>query len=252
MANFKIPFDTKKLEKQLKKQYQDAQRKAKQEAAKQQRITIAQSIVQNQPIVGGMRMLDKSSEVVLEALLKMSEKCNSLDIHAGYEELPDGYADGITQILENLKAYGLVFRHTEFIGYGGFYATLSPQAKVYFKDKDEALRKEQERQMAQNINITASGSNINFGTITNSHLSAKNIVLNLEKEIEEKGGNDKEELRDLLEEVKELCEGLQVNNPLPKRKKLMEKLSNHMSKHGWFYGEIVSLIGSAVMTTMMG
>lgn len=236
----------------MKKQYQDAQRKAKREAAKQQRIEIAQSIVQNQPVIGGIRMLDKSSEVVLNTLLKMSEKCNSLDFNAGYDKLPDGYANGITQILENLKAYGLVFRHTEFLGSVGFHVTLSPQAKEYFKDKEEALKKEQEGQMAQNINITAHGSNINFGTITNSHLSTKNIVLNLEKEIEEKGGSDKEELRDLLEEVKELCEGIQVNNPLPKRKKLMEKFSNHMAKHGWFYGEIVSLIGSAAMAAMMG
>ncbi len=61
MANFKITLDTKNLEKQLKKQFQDAQRKAKQKAFKQQR----------------------------------------LEFNADYEELPDGYADGITQILKN-------------------------------------------------------------------------------------------------------------------------------------------------------
>lgn len=250
MTNFKISFDTKNLENQLKKQLQDAQRKAKQEALKRQRVEIARNLVQKQQIIGGIRMLDKSSEVVLEALLKLSEQCNSLEFEADDDELPDGYADGLTQILENLKAYGLVFRHAEFTG-GSFRVILSPQARNYFKDKEEALRKEQEKQPAQNINITATGSNINFGSITNSTLSAENIVSNLEKEIEEKGGDDKEALKELLEEVKELCEGFQVNNPLPKRKKLMEKLSNHMSKHGWFYGEIVSLIGSAAMSAMM-
>ena len=128
---------------------------------------------------------------------------------------------------------------------------LSPQARTYFKDKKEALKREQEKQPAQNINITATGSNITFGSIINSTLSAENIVSTIEKEIEEKGGDDKEALKELLEEVKELCEGFRMNNPLPKRKKLMEKLSNHMSKHGWFYGEIVSLIGSAAMSAMM-
>lgn len=251
MNNFKITLDIKKLGNQFEKQFQKAQRKAKQEALKQQRIKISQNIVKNQPIIGGVRMLDKSSEVVLEALLKMSEECNSLEFHADYDELPKGYEDGLTQILENLKAYGLVFRHTEFLG-GGFEVILSPQAKNYFKDKEEALRKEREKSMAQNINITATGSNINFGSIVNSTLSADNIVSNIEKEIEEKAGEDKEELKELLEEVKELCEGIQINNPLPKRKKLMEKISNHMAKHGWFYGEIVGLIGSAAMNAMMG
>lgn len=250
MTNFKISLDTKNLENQLKKQLQDAQRKAEQEALKRQRTEIARNLVKKQQIIGGIRMLDKSSEVVLEALLKLSEQCNSLEFEANYDELPDGYADGLTQILENLKAYGLVFRHAEFIG-GGFDVILSPQAKNYFHDKEEALRKEQEKQTAQNINITATGSNINFGSITNSTLSAENIVSTIEKEIEEKGGDDKEALKELLDEVKELCEGFQVNNPLPKRKKLMEKLSNHMSKHGWFYGEIVGLIGSAAMSAMM-
>ena len=250
MTNFKISFDTKNLENRLKKQLQDAQRKAEQEALKRQRIEIARNLVQKQQIIGGIRMLDKSSEVVLEALLKLSEQCNSLEFEANYDELPDGYADGLTQILENLQAYGLVFRHIEFMG-GNFMVILSPQARTYFKDKEEALRKEEEKQTAQNINITATGSNITFGSIINSTLSAENIVSTIEKEIEEKGGNDKEELKELLEEVKELCEGFQVNNPLPKRKKLMEKLSNHMSKHGWFYGEIVGLIGSAAMSAMM-
>ena len=250
MIDFKISLDTENLEDRLKKQLQDAQRKAKQEALKRQKIEIARSLVQKQQIIGGIRMLDKSSEVVLKALLKMSEECNSLEFEANYDELPEGYADGLTQILENLQAYGLVFRHIEFIG-GSFRVILSPQARIYFKDKEEALKREREKQPAQNINITATGSNINFGSITNSTLSAENIVSNLEKEIEEKGGNDKEALKELLEEVKELCEGFKVNNPLPKRKKLMEKLSNHMSKHGWFYGEIVGLIGSAAMSAMM-
>lgn len=247
MNNSKITLNIKKLE----KQFQNAQRKAKQETLKQQRIEIAQNIVQNQPVIGGVRMLDKNSEVVLEALLKMSEECNSLKFNANYDELPEGYEGGLTQILENLKAYGLVFRHAEFLG-GGFLVTLSPQSKNYFRDKEEALRKERERAMAQNINITATGSNINFGSIVNSTLSADNIVSNIEKEIEEKAGEDKEELKELLEEVKELCEGIQINNPLPKRKKLMERISNHIAKHGWFYGEIVGLIGSAAMNAMMG
>ncbi|MBP3742720.1 MAG: hypothetical protein J6J00_07015 [Treponema sp.] len=56
----------------------------------------------------------------------------------------------------------------------------------------------------------------------------------------------------MLEEVKELCENIKVNNPLPKRSNLMTKISNHLEKHGWFYGAVVQLLGTAAMTAMMG
>lgn len=195
-------------------------------------------------------MLDKNSEELLKILLKMYDECKCFDIHADYDEIPEGYQSGLTQILENLKQYGMIFRYIEFLG-GEFDFSLSPQALTYFEDKENALKSEQERQMAQNINIqslTANGSNINFGTITNSTLTTQNIVSEIEKQIEEQGGDDKDELKDLLEELKELCESIKTNNPLPKRANLMTKISNHLEKHGWFYGAVAQLIGTAAMT----
>ena len=56
----------------------------------------------------------------------------------------------------------------------------------------------------------------------------------------------------MLEEVKELCESIKTNNPLPKRANLMTKISNHLEKHGWFYGAVVQLLGTAAMSAMMG
>ena len=183
----------------------------------------------------------------------MYEECKSYDIQAGYDEIPEGYQNGLSQILDNLKQYGMIFHHTEFMG--GFMFTLSPQALTYFEDKEKALKENQEKTVAQNINIqnlNATGSNINFGSIIDSTLTAQNIVSNLEKQIEEQGGEDKAELKDLLEEVKELCENIKVNNPLPKRSNLMTKISNHLEKHGWFYGAVAQLLGTAAMTAMMG
>ena len=250
MGNFKLEFDTRKLEQAIKKQQQEAKRQAEKNA----RIAVAKSIVEKQPIVGGIKMLDKNSEELLKILLKMYEECKCFDIHADYDEIPEGYQSGLTQILDNLKQYGMIFRHIEFLG-GGFDFSLSPQALTYFADKEKALKDEQERQMAQNINIqnlTATGSNINFGTITNSTLTAENIISNLEKQIEEQGGEDKVELNDLLEDIKELCESIKANNSLPKRTNLMTKISKHLEKHGWFYGAVVQLLGTAAMNAMMG
>ena len=260
MGNFKIEFDTRKLEQAIKKQQQEVKRltekqarESKIQAEENARIAVAKSIVEKQPVIRGIKMLDKNSEEILKILLKMYEECKCFDIHADYDEIPEAYLSGLTQILDNLKQYGMIFRHVEFIGIG-FDFLLSPQALTYFNDKEKALKDEQERQMAQNINIqnlTATGSNINFGTITNSTLNAKNIISNLEKQIEEQGGEDKSELKDLLEEIKELCESIEVNNSLPKRKNLMTKISNHLEKHGWFYGAVVQLLGTATMTAMM-
>jgi hypothetical protein len=35
-------------------------------------------------------------------------------------------------------------------------------------------------------------------------------------------------------------------------KGLFTKLSNHLEKHGWFYGEVVGLLGTAVLQVVQG
>ena len=110
----------------------------------------------------------------------------------------------------------------------------------------EKAKSEKEKQF--NIgSIIANGSNLVLGDVINSALSIDNSTSRIEQEIEEKGGEEKEELRELLEEVKELIENMQDSRHIPKKKGLFSKLSNHLEKHGWFYGEVVGLLGSAVM-----
>lgn len=99
--------------------------------------------------------------------------------------------------------------------------------------------------------ITANGSNFILGDTINSTLSIDNSTSRIEQEIEEKGGEEKEELRELLEEVKELIENMQDSRHIPKNKGLFSNLSNHLEKHGWFYGEVVSLLGSAIMQMLL-
>lgn len=74
----------------------------------------------------------------------------------------------------------------------------------------------------------------------------------IEDEINEKGGEDSEKLKELLDEVKELIENMQESRHIPKNKSLFERLSNHLEKHGWFYGEVVGLIGAAAMQLLQG
>ncbi len=56
--DFKITLDTKKLEQQLRRQQEEAEKEL-----------VAKSIVEKQPMCGDMRMLDKTSEEVLKILL---------------------------------------------------------------------------------------------------------------------------------------------------------------------------------------
>lgn len=272
MGNINFTFDTRKLEQQLKKQQQEAERlaerqmsaaklqaekaarEARRQAEKEKRIAVAKAIVEKQPVIGGMKMMDKASEEVLKILLKMYDECKSYDIHADYEEIPEGYQNGLTQILDTLQQHGMIFHHIEFLG-GEFQFSLSPAALTYFEDKEKAWKTEMEKQMQQNISIhsfTATGSSINFGTIVDSTVTAQNIASEIERKIEEQGGEDKDELKILFDEVKELCETMKANMPLPKRANLMNRISNHLEKHGWFYGAVAQLIGNAAMAAMMG
>ena len=60
----------------------------------------------------------------------------------------------------------------------------------------------------------------------------------------------KEELLGLLEEVKEFLENIQTSRSIPKQKKLFQQISDHVAKHGWFYGAIVQFLGTATMTML--
>lgn len=242
MGSMSFTFDTWKFEQEIKRQ-----------AEEEKRIAIAKSVVERQPIIGGLRIMDKNSEEILKILLEMHRECNSYDIQGNYNKIPKCYHSGLTQIFDTLQQSGMIFNHTRFLG--GFYLSLSPIALTYFEDKEKALKAEEEKQMAQNISIqhlTATGSNINFGTISNSTVTAQNIVSEIEQQIEEQGGEDKDELKNLLEEVKELCEDIKSNMPLPKRAPLMNRISNHLAKHGWFYGAVVQLIGNTAIMAMAG
>jgi hypothetical protein len=45
---------------------------------------------------------------------------------------------------------------------------------------------------------------------------------------------------------------MQESKHVAKNKGLFAKLSNHLEKHGWFYGEVVGLLGTAVLQLVQG
>ena len=76
---------------------------------------------------------------------------------------------------------------------------------------------------------------------------ALHSIHQIEQAIDEKGGEDKEELHEVLDEVKELIENIQSSRSIPKQKRLFEKITHHMEKHGWFYGAVIQLLGAAAL-----
>src|SRR5690606_3560352 len=98
--------------------------------------------------------------------------------------------------------------------------------------------------------INADGGIVNLGDIINSTQSIDNSIKQIEDQIEEKGGNDKEELYSILHETKEIINEIYETKEIKSKTSFTEKLSTHLSKHGWFYGAIVGLLGTELLTVL--
>ena len=51
----------------------------------------------------------------------------------------------------------------------------------------------------------------------------------------------------IIRRAKEIIENFEKTSHIDKRRKFFNKISNHLSKHGWFYAEIVSLLGQTAI-----
>ena len=237
------------LEKAIEKQQREAKKMAEQEARRQR----ASIIVNGQPLIGGMRIMDSAAEEILQIILSQYTGSENKEVRGNYDVIPNAYHNALQLEFEKLSMYGVITSPHIWI-HGMWDATLTPQGITYFEDKKSAQEREKEaKKAAINIgNITTNGSNIFFGDVTNSSFSIDNSISNIEKEIAEKGGDDAEELKAILDEVKELIENIDDSRHIPKNKGLFQKITGHLDKHGWFYAEIVGLLGTAAMQLLGG
>ena len=149
---------------------------------------------------------------------------------------------------EVLKNYGMIIDYSLFID-GSFSLYLSHAAIHYFDNKKRAEEVKQKAYI-QIENLNANGSNVVLGDLFNSSLSIDNSIQSIENEIREKGGDDKEELLALFEEVKDYAENIQNCRSVTKNRSLLNKLKEHVSKNSWFYAEVVAFLGDVVLKTM--
>jgi len=246
----------KQLEKQMRQQKQledrkrrdeqkrirDEARSAKEEAVRQRATTI----VSGRELVAGMRIMDKTSEDMLNCLLKCERKQNN-QISFEYDIFPEYVQMSILLELEKLTQYGMIGGVMKWMS--GGMLDLLPTAITYFEDKEKAIAI-WEQQREQKMQSIVNYGNIIYGNVSGSTISVDNSIHQIEKAIEENGGDDKEELREILEEVKELVDNMQTSRSIPKQKKLFERLSKHLEMHGWFYGSVVQLLGTAALSLL--
>lgn len=237
------------IEKALEKQ----QKEAKKLFEKENLAITASTIVNNQPIVGNMRIMDASAEELLKIILSVYDGNENGEVHSDDSIIPNAYYSSLNMEFEKLMRYGAISDYCHDM-LGDLHIILTPQGISYFENKAKAEEKENMSHQS-NINIgsiVANGSNFILGDVINSSLSVDDNIHRIEREIDKKGGENAEELHDLLVEVKELIENIQDSRHIPKNKGLFSKLSNHFEKHGWFYGEIIGLLGAEALKMLQG
>ena len=134
-------------------------------------------------------------------------------------------------------------------------AQLTQAGRTYFEREEKYFKRMKEN--ANNIynvgSIHADGSNFVLGDVNNSSLIIDNSFTRIEEEIEQKcDEEDKDKMKELLEEVKEITENIKEHSVVEKRKSFLKKLTDHSCKYGWFYAEIINLIGTVVINKIGG
>lgn len=244
-----------KLQKEAKQQKKEelniAARKDREEkrmVAKEAERLRAATIVGGQPNIGGMRILDKTAEIVLRILIDLCTNRENGFVNYKWEVFPINIRDSISLEIEKLIQYGMISPNP-YLWMSGGNLHLLPTAYTYFDDKKSAIEKEEKSKMSIKIESLVNSGNFVIGDITNSSITISNKLQEIERRIEEEA-EDKEDLREILDEVKDLLENIESSRSIPKHKVLFKKIMSHVKKHSWFYAEIIALLGQQALQMM--
>ena len=244
----------KQIEKQMRqdKQLADRKRRDDEKRAREEKLQArkeairlqASTIIGGQPLIDGFRIMDSTAEEILQCLLKV-ERTNEYHICFDYDIFPEYVKLSISLELEKLIQYGMVSGVR--LSMSGGMLDFLPTALSYFEDKESALVRKKKAEEKMSVNSITNYGNIVLGDVTNSTLTVDNSVREIERMIDERGGEDKEELNDILNEIIELLENIESSRSVPKQKRLFQRLTDHLAKHGWFYGAVIQLVGTTVI-----
>lgn len=197
--------------------------------------------------------LADSEKELLNEIIKV-ENSNGNITEFLEKKVNDDEKDIIRGIIGTLDSNGLI--RVMWASDTVYNAILTQAGRTYFeREKKHNERLSKLSSNTYNINnLTATNSNFVMGDVVNSTLSIDNSVSRIEQEIEEKCDNedDKKALQELLEETKEIIENIEESKHIDKRKSFFKKLTDHFDKHGWFYAEVVSLLGQTALNLLGG
>lgn len=126
------------LERTLEKQQRENKRIAEQEARRQR----AETVVNGQPFVGGMRLMDAASEEVFKVIIETYDGNECRIVKGDSDIIPVAYHSSLNFEFEKLKMYGVLSNASVWIN-GMWEAVLAPQGITYFESKIEAQKKEE-------------------------------------------------------------------------------------------------------------
>lgn len=234
MTNIKFKIDTKKLYKDLNKVLEQ---KAKE-------INLKNKVEEEG---GKMRVLAETEKELLKILISKLE--NGYTCTITYDILPEYIATQLKDLLLNLKYSGYCATFDQWLG--GAQITLTPEGINYFENEGKYTKMRDKASININ-NLNANNSIITFGDVYDSNFNIDNSYNEINDLIEQYGANDKVELRQLLDEVKEYVENIVESKSVGKNKSLFTRMGNHIQKHQWFYQAILTFIGSAITKIMSG
>lgn len=131
------------LERTIEKQQKEAKKIAEEEARRQR----ASTVVNGQPVIGGLRIMDAAAEEVFGIILDSYDGNDNREVRGTLDLFPKSYEFSIKMEFEKLRMYGVVASPHIWID-GSWEMYLTPQGLTYFASKDAALQ-EKERGATQ-------------------------------------------------------------------------------------------------------
>ena len=198
--------------------------------------------------------LAKSDRELLRKIIDFDESDGNISEFLR-DKVDNDKKDIVRGIIGNLKSNGLltVFWADNTVA----EAHLTQQGRTFFereKDYEDKINKTQSKNIVNIHTINAPNGNVIIGDVIDSNLIINNTISQIESEIEARCESDeeKETLKELLDEAKEIVDNYKEIKIFTPRKKFFQRLTEHMDKHGWFYAEIANLIGQAALMKISG
>lgn len=203
-----------------------------------------------------MSILNRDEEMFLSVIIEHNEKTASDYVELEEHDFPmvSNYDESCGTVIKSLVSKGYLGTRSkvDILGYVRAYLTIS--GKEYFNDKRYMEEQEvRQKSVVYNIGtINAEKSNVFMGDVTNSSVSLDNTIKQIEERIMQCPEEEQQELRNLLEEATEIISNMEETKRITKQGSFMKRIGAHMEKHKWFYAEIVTLVGTAMMKMFVG